>query len=360
MGCMEIVGSYYFEGAAYLVVVQLVLIAVLNLISGKRHNILLGLLLILFADAIRNSFLYSYLSQPDIKVIIGNLHLNIFFGPLIYMYIRSVTQRVRANFLLIHFTFPGVYTFGVLSIALLNYYQLAEIRPNIYLYETKFTLFVFYLGLTIRFTETIVWKNTKHRSRYRTFLILLVAFILFNLSDLIFWKYQYELRLGLASFFFYLNVTFYILTSVFLVYHGITELNWLKNFFVTAQGNRYDNHASIFDEIQKKLHELFTKDKIHTILDLDLNMLSNAVGVKKQLISDYLNIRERKSFHELINERRVAEFKKNLIRSDLKHLDILGIAYESGFSSKSTFNRVFKKVEGITPREYKALMESKG
>ncbi|MEM7107005.1 MAG: AraC family transcriptional regulator [Bacteroidota bacterium] len=356
---MEIVGSHYFEGAAYLVVVQLLVISVVNLISRKRHNIILGIILVLFADAIRNSFLYSYLSQPDIKVIIGNLHLNVFFGPLIYTYVRSVAHRVSTHFILLHFSLPAIYLSSVLLIALLNYYQVAEIRPNIYLYETKFVLFIIYLCLTIGFMKTTLWKNTKHRLRYRLFLMVVATFILVNLLDLIFWKYQSELRLSLASFFFYLNIIFYILTSVFLVYHGLTELNWLKNFFVTARGDRYDNNSHAFDEIQKKLHDLFNKDKVHTSLDLDLNTLSNAVGVKKQLISAYLNIRERKSFHDLINERRVAEFKDNLMRPDLQHLDLLGIAYESGFNSKSTFNRVFKKVEGVTPKEYKALVQSK-
>src|SRR6202012_183586 len=34
-------------------------------------------------------------------------------------------------------------------------------------------------------------------------------------------------------------------------------------------------------------------------------------------------------------------------------LTLLGIAYESGFNSKSTFNRIFREVTGKSPAEYK-------
>jgi AraC-like DNA-binding protein len=30
----------------------------------------------------------------------------------------------------------------------------------------------------------------------------------------------------------------------------------------------------------------------------------------------------------------------------------MGIAYECGFNSKATFNRVFKNLTGVTPGEY--------
>jgi len=41
------------------------------------------------------------------------------------------------------------------------------------------------------------------------------------------------------------------------------------------------------------------------------------------------------------------------LRSDQhRHLNILGIAYESGFRSKSTFNATFKKITGQAPSEY--------
>ena len=34
------------------------------------------------------------------------------------------------------------------------------------------------------------------------------------------------------------------------------------------------------------------------------------------------------------------------------HISLIGLAYESGFNSKSVFNTAFKKEVGMTPREY--------
>ena len=42
---------------------------------------------------------------------------------------------------------------------------------------------------------------------------------------------------------------------------------------------------------------------------------------------------------------------------DYSHLTLLGIAYESGFNSKSTFNRIFKEMTGKSPAEYKAYLK---
>ena len=58
------------------------------------------------------------------------------------------------------------------------------------------------------------------------------------------------------------------------------------------------------------------------------------------------------NFYDFINKYRVEEAKKLLIE-DIHNYKILAIAYEVGFNSKATFNRVFKKFTELTPSEFK-------
>lgn len=67
-----------------------------------------------------------------------------------------------------------------------------------------------------------------------------------------------------------------------------------------------------------------------------------------KLINQGLNV----SFIDFVNQYRVNHFKSIVSQTDTQHLSLLGIALESGFNSKATFNRVFKKMEGKSPSEY--------
>ena len=59
-----------------------------------------------------------------------------------------------------------------------------------------------------------------------------------------------------------------------------------------------------------------------------------------------------KNFNEYINSYRIKSFKKKALDPANRHLTLLGLAYESGFNSKTVFNSFFKKTEGQTPRQW--------
>ena len=53
------------------------------------------------------------------------------------------------------------------------------------------------------------------------------------------------------------------------------------------------------------------------------------------------------NFNEFINQYRLKHFKSIALNPDFKHITILGLAYDSGFNSKSVFNTFFKKVKAL-------------
>lgn len=71
--------------------------------------------------------------------------------------------------------------------------------------------------------------------------------------------------------------------------------------------------------------------------------------MNKQSFCRNFKSRTQKTFIEFLNEIRIAHACK-LIAEGENH--IAGIAYNCGYNSLSNFNRFFKEIKGISPKEY--------
>ncbi len=91
-----------------------------------------------------------------------------------------------------------------------------------------------------------------------------------------------------------------------------------------------------------------------TYLDpnLSLRTLAAQIDMHPNQLSWLLNESLGKNFNEFINHYRVETFK--MLSKDPKnaHITLIGLAYESGFNSKTVFNTYFKKETGLTPKQF--------
>jgi adenylate cyclase len=86
--------------------------------------------------------------------------------------------------------------------------------------------------------------------------------------------------------------------------------------------------------------------------DLSLRELAGQIEVHPNHLSWLLNNAIGKNFNEFINQYRVESFKVKAKDPSNKNLTIEGMAYESGFNSKTVFNTYFKKSTGLTPKQF--------
>ncbi|HZW77050.1 MAG TPA: helix-turn-helix domain-containing protein [Flavobacteriaceae bacterium] len=90
--------------------------------------------------------------------------------------------------------------------------------------------------------------------------------------------------------------------------------------------------------------------------DLTLPALADGLNVSTHHLSQVINEKHGSNFFDYINRYRVEEVKRKIQMEQYQNYSLLGIALESGFNSKSSFNRVFKQVTGITPSQFKTSL----
>lgn len=104
--------------------------------------------------------------------------------------------------------------------------------------------------------------------------------------------------------------------------------------------------------IQGKLEKLIQVEQVFLRPDINLRTLSNELQIHPNQLSWYLNDSIGKNFNDFINQHRLAYFIDLAKDPSNQHISLIGLAYESGFNSKSVFNTSFKKSYGTTPSQY--------
>lgn len=108
-----------------------------------------------------------------------------------------------------------------------------------------------------------------------------------------------------------------------------------------------------------KLTNHITKEQSYLNPDITLRTLANSVQIHPNQLSWLINYQYKKNFKEFINSYRVEHFKSLVQASDKTSVYLIGLAYESGFNSRTAFNSFFKKHTGLTPSQYlKSLSQS--
>ena len=100
------------------------------------------------------------------------------------------------------------------------------------------------------------------------------------------------------------------------------------------------------------LESFMNHNKPHKNPELTLDELAAILKVHPNQLSQVINSRTGKTFYHYVNSYRIREFLTLATLPGSNKFTYLGLAYDCGFQSKTTFNKYFKLETGKTPSEY--------
>ncbi|MFC2096094.1 helix-turn-helix domain-containing protein [Bacteroidota bacterium] len=138
-----------------------------------------------------------------------------------------------------------------------------------------------------------------------------------------------------------------------LIEQDLQNQNKIKDIGINKE--KYKSSGLKSDEAEKYLKillEYVEKEKPYFESKLTLKDVSESIGVSSNHISQVINEKLNVNFFDFINNYRIEEVKKCFSDPKFNHYTLLGIAFECGFNSKSSFNSIFKKATSLTPSEF--------
>ena len=189
------------------------------------------------------------------------------------------------------------------------------------------------------------------------------------------------LRYFVIGFIIYLTIDFMLSVSSVLFHFNFEQQYWkyivraLLTSFLCLAGYNFDEKVSLPNSefqkseteneqkselinekelifIKEKILSIFQKDKLYLEPELDLNKLSKQLGISSNILSYVINKGFEKNFNDFVNTYRINEVIEKMKNPANVNFTLLSIAFDCGFNSKTTFNRVFKKVTQKSPKEF--------
>jgi AraC-like DNA-binding protein len=342
---------------------------------NRKANVLVGLVtfIIVFWNIwvlsldfqITNYLSYFYLIP---------LNYSLALGPLLYLYVKKITNL---NYHLskkdsIHFLPLLIELTAHLIIsrdALVN--NVIGIETDAYL---KLMPIVQFLAIVSIVTYCIYalkaiksyhsWLNNNYSNNdaynlrwlYRLLIVFAILWFLWTPYTIIDYMI-FDFQLNISDYY-----PIYVLLSIITIW--ISAEAFLRPEIVFLEANKKDNinKETPSEEIIQKaswLKEQMVTNLFYLNSELTLKSLADSLNIHPNILSKIINEGLDKNFSDFINEYRINAFIDKLDSDKYNNITLLGISFECGFNSKTTFNRVFKNIKGITPLNYKKSIKNK-
>ncbi|MDB5152402.1 MAG: macrolide transporter ATP-binding/permease protein [Mucilaginibacter sp.] len=294
------------------------------------------------------------------------LQFSLILGPLIYFYVLKITRpehKFRSKDLL-HFS-PLLLELGAQALEVRD-----SIKTGAATYESPTFQQLNPVLQLLAFLSVIIYLYLSHRLIGRFYRRLN-----FNGGD----RYRYELRwlhnlltgFGLlwllwipytaADYFYYhYQSSIYAYYPLYLLLAIMTIWLAAVAFLRQEAGVLVETPPFLKPQLPAEMKQrgIWLKKAVQAGLyyqdpELSLSSLAEKLELGPHELSRIINTVLKKSFNDFIGEYRVADVVQKMQDPAYDHITLLGIAFESGFNSQSTFNRIFKQMTGKSPREYK-------
>jgi AraC-like DNA-binding protein len=105
--------------------------------------------------------------------------------------------------------------------------------------------------------------------------------------------------------------------------------------------------------IRRKLEAALAEQGVYKRSDLSLGTLSEMLNESPHYVSQVISQELTSNFYDLVNRYRV-EHAKRLLRES-PDCNVLTIAMDCGFNSKSAFHAAFRRSTGTTPSNFRQI-----
>lgn len=348
---------------------SLLLLAVYIFSPKKRGTInafmsfLIAILLIgLFGKVLHSAGVWN----SNFRLIAFSEFSILFFGPTVYLFIRSILQKRKfSNEDLVHYV-PGVmYSLFIIiyfiipsDIVIVERFKSGELTRIIHL--------CLGVGLLVNTTYWILsWRVFKSFSKaikdeisYELHTRFIVNFLVVIGICLLFWIGLYgtslfgyhELERAVRPYIW----IFLTLLILFITYYGMIAPKVLHILPEIELKKYTQSKLSITDmeRLKEQLDKIMIDKKPYLNNKLLKTELAQLLGVNNPELARLLNENIGMNFFEYINYYRIKEFILLAKTEKAKQLTFFGLAQEAGFNSKTTFNKSFKKLMGASPSAY--------
>jgi AraC-like DNA-binding protein len=117
--------------------------------------------------------------------------------------------------------------------------------------------------------------------------------------------------------------------------------------------SRKRSTESGYEDLSKKILSLLRDDELFADPNLTVTKLAGILKSPPYLVSRVINHSFGKGFSELLTQFRIQKSEKLLLQEGSKTLTIESIAFESGFNTLSSFYTSFKKINKVTPAQFR-------